>query len=259
MKNHYETLGIPENAAAAWIERAYQKQVESVTSDTSLKDKQRQAKLAWLVEAKDALLDPALRAAHDGQLAAAAEKSQTGSPLKRLIIPVALVAAVAVAGGLSWQHQENKRQLLEQQQRERIAEEVRAKEQAAAAERRKELLATEALARQQEEDERLRVAREQREEQMKGEQYVAGKAYVPQVKSQTELREERQKHIQDYRDNVLRDYDERRKRYESERELNNARSAVDRQKEYLNRQRYEEDLAARQRELAAKRAEKAGR
>jgi len=259
MNNHYETLGIPENAAVAWIEREYQKQVELVQRDTSVKEKQRQVKLDALANAKDALLDPARRAAHDAQLAAAAEKSQAGSPLKRFIIPAMLVALVAAAGGLYWQQQETKRQLLVQQERERVAEEARAKEQAAAAERRKDLLAAEALVRQQEEEERLRVAREQREEQMKGEQYVGGKAYVPQVKSQAERREERQRQIQDYRDDLVRSYDERRKSLESARELNNARSAVDRQKQFIEQQRYEEDLAARQREIAAKRAEKSGR
>lgn len=259
MNNHYETLGIPENAAVAWIERECQKQVELVQRDTSVKEKQRQVKLDALANAKDALLDPARRAAHDAQLAAAAEKSQAGSPLKRFIIPAMLVALVAAAGGLYWQQQETKRQLLVQQERERVAEEARAKEQAAAAERRKDLLAAEALVRQQEEEERLRVAREQREEQMKGEQYVGGKAYVPQVKSQAERREERQRQIQDYRDDLVRSYDERRKSLESARELNNARSAVDRQKQFIEQQRYEEDLAARQREIAAKRAEKSGR
>ena len=259
MKNHYETLGIPENAAAAWIEREYQKQVELVKSNTSLKDKQREAKLGELLVAMDELLDPTRRAAHDAQLSVSAQKAQAGSPIKRWIGPVVLVASVAAAGGLYWQQQEAKRQLFEQQERDRVAEDARAKARAVAAERRKELLEAEALVRQQEEEERLRVAREQRAEQMKGEQYVAGKAYVPYVKSQAELREDRQKQIQDYRDNQAREYDERRKRYESERELNSARSAVDRQKQFLERQRYEEELAARQRELAAKRAEKGGR
>ena len=259
MKSHYEALGIPESAAAAWIEREYQRQVELVTGDVSLKDKQRQSTLAALAAAKDVLLDPVQRAAHDAALACAAEKSQAGSPLKRLIIPVVLVAVVAVAAGLSWQHQENKRLWQEQQERERVAEEARARERAAAAERRKELLVAEAGTRQQEEDERLRVAREQREEQMKGEQYVAGRAYVPQVKSQAELRDERQKQMQDYRDNLARADDERRKSLESARELSNARAAVDRQKKFLEQQKYEEEIAARQRELGAKRAEKAGR
>ena len=163
------------------------------------------------------------------------------------------------AGAYYWQQQETKRQLLELQERERVAEEARAVERAAAAKRREDILVAEAAVRREEEVERLRVAREQREAEMKNEQYVAGKAYVPNVKSQAEIREERRQLTQEYRETLVRNWDERLRRIESDRELSKAQAAVDRQKLFLERQRYEEDLAARQREFASKRAEKAGR
>ncbi len=259
MKNHYDTLGLPENAAAEWVEREYLKHVEALQQISNIRDKQRREKLDQLTEARDVLVSPAARAAFDAELSAALAKLHAGLRIRPLVIPLLLLAAVTIAGGSYWQQQENKRQFLEQQERERIAEESRAKERAAAAERRKEMLAAEAISRQQEEEDRLRVAREQREVDMKKDQYVAGKAYVPYVKSPTEVYEERRQGQQDYRDRVLREREERLKRIEADRELSSAQASVERQKQFLERQRYEEDLAARQRELAAKRAEKAGR
>ena len=181
------------------------------------------------------------------------------SLVKRLLIGAILLATAGGAGAYYWQQQETKRQLLELQERERVAEEARAVERAAAAKRREDILVAEAAVRREEEVERLRVAREQREAEMKNEQYVAGKAYVPNVKSQAEIREERRQLTQEYRETLVRNWDERLRRIESDRELSKAQAAVDRQKLFLERQRYEEDLAARQREFASKRAEKAGR
>jgi curved DNA-binding protein CbpA len=257
MQNHYETLGVPENASPAWIQRQYQKLVDEAQQNTSLADAERIATIAKLTTARDVLADAAKRDEYDQQLQAAHAKASGGGALKRAIVPLVLLGIVGLAGAAYWQQMEQKRIYQEQEARERALEAQRAEMRAAEAKRRQEMLLAEAETRRAEEEERLRIAREQREQELKTEQYVAGKAFVPTVKTAADLREERQKRYQDYQQRVLSEWEERLRRAESEREAAAARAELNRQKNFLEQQRYEEDMAARQRAEAARRAERA--
>ncbi len=257
MQNYYETLGVPENASVAWIQRQYQKLVDEAQQNAALTDAERNASIAKLTEARDVLGDADKRDAYDQRLQAAHAKSAGGGLLKRAMVPFVLLAIVGLAGAAYWQQLEQKRIYQEQEARERILEAQRAETRAIEAKRRQEMLIAEAETRRAEEEERLRVAREQREQELKSEQYVAGKAFVPTVKTQTELREERQKRYQDYQQRYMSEWEERLRRAETDREAAAARAELNRQKNFLEQQRYEEDMAARQRAEAARRAERA--
>jgi hypothetical protein len=256
MQNHYETLGVPESASEAWVQRQYQNLVDSLQQDAGLSEAERNAKIARLTVARDVLADAGKRDAYDLELLEAKNKPGVGARLKGVMVSLVLLAVLALAGGAYWQQIEQKRLLQEQLERERIAEIQRAEARAAEDQRRKEMLIAEAEARRVEEEERLRIAQEQRAAELKTEQYVAGKAFVPTVKTQAELRDERQARQQDFEKRFLNALEERQKRVETERNSAAARAEIARQNRFLEQQRIEEDQAAQRRARAAMEAER---
>jgi hypothetical protein len=256
MQNHYEILGVPENASEAWVQRQYQKHVDAAQQDTQISETERNATISRLTAARDVLADAERREAYDQVLLAATNKPGPGALLKRAIIPIVLLAIVVLAAGAYWQQVEQKRLWQEQEARERVVEAQRAEARAAEAKRRQEMLVAEAEARRVEEEERLRLAREQRETELKNEKYVAGKAFVPIVKSPAEIREEQQQRYLELQQRVIREREERLRRSETERDSAVARAEIARQKRYLDQQRYEEDQAAQRRAEVARTAER---
>jgi hypothetical protein len=176
--------------------------------------------------------------------------------LKRIVLPSALVTIVVLVSGLWWQQVEKTRVLQEQLQRERVAETKRAEVAALEAKRRQDLLIAEAEARRVEEEERLRTAQEQRAAELKTEQYVAGKSFVPPVKTQAELREERQRRYQENQRRMAAKFEEGLRRAESDRDSAAARAEIARQNRFLEQQRIEEEQAAQRRARAAMEAER---
>jgi hypothetical protein len=256
MQSHYETLNLPENASDAWITRQYQKLIEVAEQDSALTDAERSAMISRLTAAKIALSDAVTRQAHDDELAASRDKQQRGGLLKRIALPSALVTIVVLVSGLWWQQIEKTRVLQEQLQRERIAEAKRAEAAAQEARRRQDLLVAEAEARRIEEEERLRNAQERRAVELKTEQYVTGKSFVPTAKTQAEIREERQQRYQENQRRMAGEFEEGVRRAESERNSAAARAEIARQNRFLEQQRIEEEQAAQRRARAAMEAER---
>lgn len=256
MQNQYETLNLPENASEAWITRQYQKLIEVSEQDSALTDAERSAMMGRLTTAKVVLTDVMARQAHDDELAVSRGKQQRGGLLKRIALPSALVTIVVLVSGLWWQQVEKTRVLQEQIQRERIAETKRAAAAAQEEKRRQDLLVAEAEGRRVEEEERLRVAQEQRAAELKTEQYVAGKSFVPTVKTQAELREERQQRYQENQRKMAAQFEEGLRRSESDRDSAAARAEIARQNRFLEQQRFEEEQAAQRRARAAMEAER---
>lgn len=256
MQNHYELFGVPHNASVAWVQRQYQKYVDAAQQDAELSDADRNATITRLTAARDVLTDADKREAYDESLLAAQDKPGVSAIFKRALVPLALVAIVVLAGGAYWQQLEQKRLWQEQDARERVVEAQRAEARAAEAKRRQEMLAAEAETRRLEEDERLRLAREQREADVKSEKYVPGKAFVPTGKTPTEIRDEQMQRYQELQQRVLKEREERMRRSETERDSAVARAEVARQQRYMEQQRYEEELAAARRARAAVEAER---
>ena len=163
---------------------------------------------------------------------------------------------VALVGGLWWQQIEKTRVLQAQIQLDRAAEAKRVEEAAQEAKRRQDLLVAEAEARRVEEKERLRVAQEQRAAELKTEQYVPGKAFVPTLKTQAEIREERQQRYQESQRRMASEFEEGMRRAETERNSAAALAEIARQNRYIEQQRIEEDRAAARRARAAAEAER---
>jgi hypothetical protein len=256
MQNHYETLNLPENASPAWIDRQYQKLIEVAQQDSALTDAERSAMIGRLTTAKSVLSDVTTRQAHDVELAASRNKVEGGGLLRRMALPGVLVMIIVLGGGLWWQQAEKARMLQEQMQREFVAETKRAEAAAAEARRRQDILIAEAEARRVEEEERLRNAQAQRAAELKTEQYVAGKSFVPTVKTPAELREERQQRFQENQRRMAGEFEEGLRRAESERNSAAARAEIARQNRFLEQQRFEEDQAAQRRARAAMEAER---
>ncbi|MFN6168525.1 MAG: hypothetical protein ACK5YU_12490 [Burkholderiales bacterium] len=256
MQNHYETLNLPENASEAWIMRQYQKLVEVAEQDSALDETERSAMISRLTNAKIALTDVMSRQSHDDELALWRGKRQRSGSLKGIALPGALATIVALVGGLWWQQIEKTRVLQAQIQLERAAEAKRVEEAAQEAKRRQDLLVAEAEARRVEEEERLRVAQEQRAAELKTEQYVPGKAFVPTLKTQAEIREERQQRYQESQRRMASEFEEGMRRAETERNSAAALAEIARQNRYLEQQRIEEERAAARRARAAAEAER---
>jgi hypothetical protein len=259
MKNHYEVLGVPENAAPAWIEREYKKRIDAVKSDSRLNSSAREKAIASLDESYAVLANAANREIFDAEFAAmreAKENSGMGAMLRRFGIPVVMIA-LAAGGGMFYMNQQEKKQLLIlEQERERAAEIKRAEVRAAEAKRLEELTLLEAETRRKAEEERLQQAQAQRETEMKAEQYVAGKTFVPRVKTQAELREESNQRFTDWVEKRGRDIEARQAQNEEESRLAAARAEVARQQRFIDNSRREEDQAARRRANASKVAER---
>lgn len=96
--DYYEILGVPNNAKPAEISAAYNRWIGHFKKDTSPPDPRRQS---LLDEARDVLLDPARRDAHDRELAE--QRAQSANKPRR--VPVAAIAGVVLAvlaGGGAW-------------------------------------------------------------------------------------------------------------------------------------------------------------
>jgi len=168
-------------------------------------------------------------------------------------VALVLVVATAVSAWVFYQQRvERQRLLQEQEQLERVLEEKRAAEREAERKRTAEIFKNETETRQREEEERLRLAREQREEEMKNEKYVAGKPYVPPVKTSAELRDDYLRLQKEVKLKNPADSEERQRRMQSESETAAARAEVERQKRYLEQQQREEDEAAARRARSLK-------
>jgi curved DNA-binding protein CbpA len=248
MKDHYGILGVPENAAQAWIDREYKKRVDALNGDSRLKAADRQKSLDALADAHAVLSNPASRQVFDAELAASRESGSGSSSLMgRLAVPIIAVLLLALGGGYYYYQQEQKRIIAEEQERERIAEEKRAAERAAEAKRREAAAVAEAEARRVAEEQRLRDAAAAREVEMQSQQFVAGKP-LPRPKTAEELREERLSQFGKVIERRMDQIEEDRRRFQSQEELR-------RQQRFLEQRQREEDQAVRDRANAARNAE----
>jgi curved DNA-binding protein CbpA len=262
MKDHYQILGVPENAAANWIEREYQKRVAAINGDEKLKPDAKQKSLSAIEDSYNVLSNAAARQVFDAELAAFRDKKETsgsGAAFRKYTIPALIIAAVAVGGAFFWHQQEQKRVFLEEQARERAAEEKRAADRAAETRRREELAIKEAAERRKAEDERILQMQAQREEEMKTQQFKAGGPVVPRVKTAQELYDERRSRVEDAAVNSLRNLDAAIQRAEADRATQRAQQDVERQRRFVEQQRMEEERAAAARAAAARNATREGR
>jgi fused signal recognition particle receptor len=239
----YTLLGIKIGVDSATIERAYQAKVEKLIRDASLSQQARLNALAALEEAYK-------RIQGDG---APAATSKQRSDRKR--VAGVVFALTLVGGGIGyawWQHAEQKRIQQEIALRERLEAERLAAKRAEEQRLREEQIARDREERRIAEEERLALTRSQREAEVRADKFVGAEPFVPRTKTRAELRDERTQRAQDTQDRVLTLIERRAEEARADREMERARAEVRRQQQYLDRQKYEEDLAAQQRARAAR-------
>jgi curved DNA-binding protein CbpA len=250
MRDHYETLEVPENASAAWIEREYNKRVERTRHDSKLDERHRAKRLSELETAYATLSDDKKRAAYDAEIEKKRERREAMRPralLKRLMLPViALLIIGGVAGNYFYQqHQAEAFRIAEEQERQ--AAQKRAEEAAVARAQREQADRVEAEARRQADEARLRLEQEQRTRDLATQKFVTDPAFVRQ---QAAERAEQAR--------VQAILDERRRNIEGVRSDPDAvrqRQELERQRRFLEQMKQEEELAQKKRAEAALRAQ----
>jgi hypothetical protein len=246
MRDHYETLGVPESASAAWIEKAFQTRRQELEASTALKSGAKVRALAALDEAFGVLSDVVQRTEYDARLESWREKNSRDAVTARIRRYVLIAVGLAViAGGFYYAQQQHATAIRLEQ--ERIAAEAAEVKRLAELERQRVesalLLEREAQARQAEEAARLEAARLQRELDMREQRFVVDERYdkAQRDRINEELRRARAN-------------EELRQRFELERQRNAAQVEVDRQRRFLEQQERESDLAAYRRQIDAARA-----
>ncbi len=246
MRDHYDTLGVPESASAAWIEKAVQARRQELEANTALKSSTKARALAAVDEASAVLSDVAQRAAYDAQLESWREKNSRDAVVARIRRHVLIAVGLAVIGGGIYYFQQQRATAIRLEQ-ERIAAEAAEVKRLAELERQRResalLLEREAQARQSEEAARLEAARLQRELDMREQRFVVDERYdkAQRDRINEELRRARVN-------------EELRQRFELERQRSAAQLEVDRQRRFLEQAERERELAAYRRQMDAARA-----
>ncbi len=157
------------------------------------------------------------------------------------------IAMVAVSGLITWQGEREKaRELYE---RERIAAEQAEQRRVAEAEeqraRERQRLVDEIRAQKEAEEQQRQIAMEIRKEETLNKQFVADERYVTPQQAAFQSYQMRQ-------DQWRGQVEQYRQRYEDERNLQQARAEVERQKRYLQQREYEEQVARMRRDSKAR-------
>ena len=121
-RDHYDILDIPENASHAWIEKAYQKRLLALESNTALKAKKRVAALAEISEAYRVLGDDGVRLAYDAELLKIRETANEPSALVKMVRMALLVGLPLIAAGTYFYMDSQAKARVQQERAEQIAE-----------------------------------------------------------------------------------------------------------------------------------------
>ena len=157
------------------------------------------------------------------------------------------IAMVAVSGLITWQGEREKaRELYE---RERVAAEQAEQRRVTEAEeqraRERQRLVDEIRAQKEAEEQQRQIAMEIRKEETLNKQFVADERYVTPQQAAFQSYQMRQ-------DQWRGQVEQYRQRFEDERNLQQARADVERQKRYLQQREYEEQIARLRRDSKAR-------
>lgn len=250
MSDPYQLLGVGKDADRETIKREYVKRREALQKSARLPEAEKADMLAALDGAYKTLKAQMPQSIPRYE-ADANRKPGMGPMLKKLLITGVVVALAGGGAYAWWQAEEQKRIQRENDELERIATEKRAARLAEEEKKRKEAAAAEIENRRLEEEERIKLAQEQREAEMKGEKYVAGQAFVPRIKTNAELREEREARSREFEQKFKAALENRIEQIQSDREAARARAEVQRQQRFVDQSQREEEIAAQQRARAA--------
>jgi hypothetical protein len=260
MSSHHQLLGVPADADRETIKHEYLKRRAALEKSARIPEEEKASMLADMDNAYRALNPKPAPGAGQPKAAPKYESDAAAKPMnpavKKAVIGLVSLTVLGGAGYAYWQVEENKRIEREQIELERIAAEKRAARLAEEERLRKEAAAREIEERRLAEEERLRQAQLAREEEMKGEKYVAGQTFVPRIKTNAELREEREARAREFEQKYRAAIDNRIDQIKSERETARAQAEVQRQQRFLDQNKREEELAAQQRARAALNAER---
>jgi hypothetical protein len=239
-RDHYEVLGVPENATEPWIRRAYQTAQERIAADAGLSDADRAAAVGELESAFRTLTSSSARDAYDDKLRRAREAQGNGAGglMDRLKSPTTWIAiglVIVIGGGWYWQHAREQAQLRAEQERvaSEQAEQRRMVEVEERRKREKQRLLDEIRAQKEAEENQHQLSMEARQADMQKKQFVADDRYIAPQQQQLN-------NFADRTDAWRRQSEEQRQRYEEEMNLRRAQAEVERQRRYLEQKEREE-------------------
>ena len=258
MSAHHQLLGVSLDADRDTIKREYTKRRVALEKSSRIPDGERASMIADLDNAYRALNpQPGVTGAKAVPLYESKDAPKVMSAAgKKALMALTAFAALGIVGYGYWQFEEKKRIEREQIELDRIAAEQRAARLAQEEELRKAAALREIEERRLAEEERLRQAQLAREEEMKAEKYVARQPFVPRVKTNAELREERAERSREFEQQFRTALENRVEQIRSERDVAGAKAEVQRQQRFIDQSQREEDLAAQQRARAAMNAER---
>lgn len=250
MRDHYEILGVPENASPAWIEREYSKRVAHINQNMQLDTRARAKQLRELETAYATLSDDKKRAIYDAEVEKKRERREALRPralLRRFALPTIVLLIVAGVAANYLHQQRQAEEIRQAEEQERLAAQKRAEEAAAARAAREQAARAEAEARRLADGARLRQAQEERERDLATQKFVTDPAFI----RRQEAERAEQARIQ-------AELDTRRRNIESVRvdsDTTRQRQELDRQRRFLEQMKQEEELALKRRAEAALRAQ----
>ncbi len=231
-QDHYDLLGIPENANDIWIRRAYDQKRKALDEDGALAAEEKQRRLVLLEKAFNVLSNPAARERYDNRTAEVVAAKAPGVGRGTLWLLAAAVIVVLVSSAVYWQN-------LKMQERRRIEQEQAMVEQAAKEREAAEQLRLEQLAAKRKEMQEAQDAINQRiyEEQV-------SKRYIGEASDAEKARALNDKKLAEAR--------ARQEQSEQLREQYRAQQDLQRQKQFLQQSEREREYAAAiQRQQAA--------
>lgn len=238
-RDHYEVLGVPENANETWIRRAFQTAQDRIAADAGLSDKDRQEELRALESALRTLTSAPAREAYDEKLRRAREaqaRAEAGivAQLKSPKAWITLALVAAIGGGWYWQYSREQDRL--RIEREQITAEQAEKRRIAEAEERrlreKQRLQEEIRAQKEAEENQHKLSLEATQADLQKKQFAVDDR-IPALQQQSN-------YYADRVDALRRQSEDQRQRYEEEAALRRAQAEVDRQKRYLEQREREE-------------------
>lgn len=218
MRDHYETLDIPESAGAAWVHRAAAEARRVLEADRKQGAAARQSALDAIAEAQRVLSDPTLRHQYDKALDRARQRRLDRSPVV-IVRKLGLVMTVVFSVVAIWHfHAERERE------RAQLAAE-RAADEAAELRRRAQLveerrlaesrLEREAQERQEAEAARLNAAQKQRSHEVTSQRFVSDAQVNSSVSQRTIEAARREREQAELRDK----FEQARQKHRAEVEL----------------------------------------